>query len=140
MRISIGTLFCFYLFFSALSTNAQRQQLVITDFVPAYTAKYQYRLVRDTTKPNIYSNTVLLLFFNNEQSYCLSSDRFYNDSLKIAGYEKILQGNPSQMSINMTKSPLHMRSTSHTYLIRKEHAKKLITYFNDVVFEEMYYN
>ena len=139
MRTIIRTIFFLNLFFSGLILNAQGQQFVITNFNPSYTAKYQYRFMRDTTVRNLYSNTTLLLFFNNEESYCISKDRFYNDSLKIAGYEKILQGNNIELANKMTKSPLNMRSTSDNYLIRKEYGKKSITYFNYVVFEEMYY-
>ncbi len=95
--------------------------------------------MRDTTKRNVYSNTVLLLFFNNEESYCISNDRFYNDSIKIEGYEKLLEGNSAEIATKITKSPLNMRSTSDNYLIRKDYGKKSITYFNYVVFEEMYY-
>ncbi len=127
----------FFLF--AITSKALSQSIQITHFKPAYIATYQYRLMRDTTKRNVYSNTELLLFFNNEESYCISNDRLYNDSIKIAGYQKLLAANSIETATKMIKSPLNMRSTSDNYLIRKDYGKNSITYFNYVVFEEIYY-
>ena len=127
------------LLFSAFTAGAQGQLFEITDFKPQYSAKYQYKFMPDTTKRNDFQNTELLLFFNNEESYCLSAARYYNDSLKIDGYEKILAGNSTQLAINSTKSPLNMGNTSHNYLINKKRTKGEITYFINISLEEMYY-
>jgi len=127
------------LLFSAFTAGAQGQLFEITDFKPQYSAKYQYKFMPDTTKRNDFQNTELLLFFNNEESYCLSAARYYNDSLKIDGYEKLLAGNSTQLAINSTKSPLNMGNTSHNYLINKKRTKGEITYFINISLEEMYY-
>jgi GLPGLI family protein len=119
-------------------STAFSQSKKITEFKPTFIATYQYKFTTDTMQRSKYRITTLLLFFNNDESYCISNERFYNDSLIIDGYEKI-QGNASQLAMNMARMPMAMKSTSHNYLIRKERAKKMITYFTNISVDEMYY-
>jgi GLPGLI family protein len=93
----------------------------------------------DTLQRDKYRITELLLFLNNDESYCLSADRYYNDSLIIDGYEKILKSNTTQSAMDMARIPMGLRSTGQNYLIRKERNIKTITYFNNIVLDEMYY-
>jgi GLPGLI family protein len=120
-------------------SNGYCQAPLITRFQPDYAARYQYNFMPDTTQRNTYRNTELLLYFNNQESYCISSDRYYNDSLIIESFEKIENASSSQMAMNMAMRPIGMRPTSSNYLIRKERAKKIITYFTNVSVQEMYY-
>lgn len=119
--------------------NVLSQQMRVTKFKPSYVAIYQYKFMTDTMQRSKYRITELLLLFNNNESYCISKDRYYNDSLIIDGLEKISQSNPSQLAINMARLPVDMRNNSHNYLIRKEREKNTITYFNNIALDEMYY-
>jgi GLPGLI family protein len=94
----------------------------------------------DTMQRDKFRNTGILLFLSDNESYCVSSDRYFNDSLKIDGYEKLMNSNGSDMAMSKAMMPLGMRSTSSNYLIKKDRNKKLITYFTNISLEEMYYN
>ncbi len=120
-------------------SNAFAQSNKITQFKPTIIATYQYKFMPDTLQRDKYRNTDLLLFINNDESYCLSADRYYNDSLIIDGHEKISNANSTESALNMARIPVGLRSTGQNYLIRKERNIKTITYSNNIALDEMYY-
>jgi len=122
-----------------MCSNAFTQSNKITQFKSSFIARYQFKFMPDTLQRDKYRNTELLLFLNNDESYCLSADRYYNDSLIIDGHEKISNANSTESALAMARIPVGLRSTGQNYLIRKERNIKTITYFNNIAIDEMYY-
>jgi len=141
LKIQKGPSICFLIMFltTCLHFKAFTQTNKITKFKSTFIATYQFKFMPDTLQRDKYRITELLLFLNNDESYCLSADRYYNDSLIIDGYEKILKSNTTQSAMDMARIPMGLRSTGQNYLIRKERNIKTITYFNNIALDEMYY-
>lgn len=133
--------FCILILFptTCMHFKAFTQTNKITKFKSTFIATYQFKFMPDTLQRDKYRNTDLLLFLNNDESYCLSADRYYNDSLIIDGHEKISNANSTESALNMARIPVGLRSTGQNYLIRKERNIKTITYFNNIALDEMYY-
>jgi len=103
--------------------NAQQ----ITKFTPTYCAVYEFKFVIDTNQRENKLVDEFLLFFNETESYFISKDRFYNDSLILAtlgntnNYAKI-----SDPSLLFNKIAGQTRNSAINYLIYKNFKEKKV--------------
>lgn len=105
------------------ATNAQQ----ITKFKPTHCAVYEFKFAIDTNHRENKMVVEFLLFFNDTESYFISKDRFYNDSLILAAL-----GNTNNYTkttdpgLLFNKIAGQTRNSSINYLIYKNYKEKKV--------------
>lgn len=123
------------LFFSGLTA----QTFSLTKFQTSAMATYKFMIMPDTTDRGTYRTTDLLLFLSSQGSFCISKERYNNDSLQIDVIKEIEKVPVNSIDVSSLKIPKGYKSTSSNYLIKKELENKIITYFSNIGLQEYYY-